>query len=202
MEREWERGPGDTAQGEYSRRLLSLEGVWWKRMLRVQTPYRFHMRRLRLGFTLDLGCGLGRNLAHLDGNGVGVDHNAASVEVARSRGLVAFTPAEFLASGQAQRFDSLLFSHVAEHMRFDEAGRLLREYLPFVRGGGRVIAMTPQEAGYRSDPTHVEFFDFVRLGELLRSVGLDIVRGYSFPFPRAVGLLFKYNEFVVVARKR
>jgi hypothetical protein len=38
----------------------------------------------------DVGCGLGRNLGHLDGNGVGVDHNAESVAIAQSRGLRAF----------------------------------------------------------------------------------------------------------------
>ncbi len=30
---------------------------------------------------------------------------------------------------------------------------------------------------------------------------LRVVRSYSFPFPRPVGKVFKYNEFVTVARK-
>ena len=44
---------------------------------------------------LDVGCGIGRNLHHLDGNGVGVDLNPHSVQVARQQGLTAYTTDEF-----------------------------------------------------------------------------------------------------------
>ena len=152
---------------------------------------------------LDVGCGLGRNLAHLRGSGVGVDHNPDSVAIASARGLSAFTPEAFRASSHAvpARFDSLLLAHVAEHMRWGEARDLVGQYLPYVRAGGQVVLITPQEAGYRSDPTHVEFFDGAALGRLARAVELEPVASYSFPFPRPVGKLFKYNEFVLVARK-
>ena len=45
------------------------------------------LRRLHLGLTLDVGCGLGRNLYAL--RGVGVDHNpeAVAVAAANARGL-------------------------------------------------------------------------------------------------------------------
>ncbi len=36
---------------------------------------------------------------------------------------------------------------------------MLRPYLPSVRPGGRVVFITPQERGFASDPTHVEFTD-------------------------------------------
>jgi len=70
-----------------------------------------------------------------------------------------------------------------------------------VRSGGRAVFITPQEAGYRSDPTHVEFVDLARLDSLARKAGLEPVSAYSFPFPRPVGRVFKYNEFVLVAHK-
>lgn len=68
-----------TEGADYARRLQRIGDVWWKRVLNVQAPYRAHLRRLQLGFTLDVGCGIGRNLSHLDSNGIGVDHNAEAI---------------------------------------------------------------------------------------------------------------------------
>ncbi len=193
-----------TSEASYTERLTRLEGAWWKRMLDVQRPYRWNLRRLRLGFVLDIGCGLGRNLMNLGGRdaGVGVDHNPDSVATANQRGLTAFTPDGFRGSELARpgHFDTLLLSHVVEHMSFDQAARLITDYLPFVKSGGRAVFITPQEAGYRSDATHVEFMDLATLDRLARRCGLEPQRAFSFPFPRPVGHVFKYNEFVLVAR--
>ncbi|MBW2282473.1 MAG: class I SAM-dependent methyltransferase [Deltaproteobacteria bacterium] len=193
----------DTAGSDYAERLETLEGARWKRLLDVQAPYRWNLRRLDLGFTLDVGCGIGRNLLHLGGRGVGVDHNAASVETARRRGCTAYTVEEFRASPHAATadFDALLVAHVLEHMPFAEASALLGEYLPRVRPGGRVVLITPQQAGYRSDPTHVEYMDFAALQRLVEDHDLRTERSYSFPFPPFAGRFFAHNEFVVVARK-
>ena len=187
---------------DYAERLKTLEQARWKRWLDVQAPYRWNVRRLDLGRTLDVGCGLGRNLAHLGGAGVGVDHNAASVEVARSRGLEAYTPEEFLAGSYAREgaFDSLLAAHVVEHMSEEDALGLLRTYLPFVRKDGKVVLITPQERGYATDATHVRFCGFAEVAALCETLGLALQRQYSFPFPRAAGRVFPYNEFVTLAR--
>jgi 2-polyprenyl-3-methyl-5-hydroxy-6-metoxy-1,4-benzoquinol methylase len=189
----------------YAERLRTKESVWWKRLLDVQLPYRLHLRRLNLGFVLDVGCGLGRNLTNLGGAsaGVGVDPNRDAVAVCRSRGLIAFTPDELAASEYAQpgRFDTLLISHVLEHLSSEDAMALIARYVPWVRSGGRAVLITPQEAGYRSDPTHVEFVDLARLEHVSHATGLTTVAAYSFPFPRTVGRWFKYNEFVLIARK-
>jgi SAM-dependent methyltransferase len=193
-----------TDDPRYAVRLDQLESVWWKRWLDVQRPYRWHLRALRLGYVLDLGCGLGRNLINLGGRaaGVGIDHNAESVAMARARGLEAYVPDEFGASTHARegRFDALLLSHVVEHMRWEEARSLVAEHLRYVRAGGRLVLITPQEAGFRSDPTHVELMDLDALARLASSNGLEVAKRYSFPFPRPAGKVFKYNEFVLVAR--
>jgi 2-polyprenyl-3-methyl-5-hydroxy-6-metoxy-1,4-benzoquinol methylase len=197
-----DRAPShSTADPAYARRLQRLQGVWWKRLLPVQAPYRWHLRRLRLQRVLDIGCGNGRNLDHLSESGVGIDHNASLVEAARARGFVAYTPKEFRISEYARpaAFDSLLFAHVLEHMTFDNAAELVTEYLPYLRPGGRTVMITPQERGYASDPTHVEYMDFATIRLLSNRVGLRVASSYSFPFPRWMGRIFPYNEFVVIA---
>jgi 2-polyprenyl-3-methyl-5-hydroxy-6-metoxy-1,4-benzoquinol methylase len=190
-----------TTDSEYAERLVALQQSRWKRLLPVQAPYRWHLRHLKLGHALDIGCGIGRNLANLSGNAVGIDHNPTSVSIARSQGFEAFTPDGFRTStrAQLQGFDSLLFAHILEHMTTREATKLVRTYLPYLRRAGTVVVIAPQERGYRSDPTHVEFLDFGALTDIAVACQLVVARSYSFPFPRFMGRSFPYNEFVVVA---
>lgn len=192
-----------TRDPSYTGRLVAAQSAWWKRWLDVQAPYRWNLRRLNLGFTLDIGCGIGRNLINLSGYGVGVDHNKEFVEIARTRGLRVFTPEQLRASpfNAVDKFESILLAHVAEHMTKQQAAELLSEYLPFLKPQGQVILITPQEAGYRSDPTHVQFMDFEALRGISCELGLTPVREYSFPFGRLVGRWFKYNEFVSISKK-
>jgi len=198
--------PGGVAtHGEdYAKRLIRLQTAWWKRWLDVQALHRWNLRRLDPGFTLDIGCGIGRNLLHLQGHSVGVDINEHCVRAARERGLTAFTPVEFRRSADYNRpgrFDTLLLAHVAEHMTEDQVVALLREYDALLRSGGKLILIAPQEAGFKSDATHVELMDFARLTRISDRLGFRLERAFSFPFPRWVGRLFTYNEFVVVSRK-
>ena len=179
----------------YAQRLKRLQTPLWKRVLDVQAPYRWNLRRLRPGRTLDVGCGVGRNLAHLDGAGVGVDPNAACVAEARARGFEAYAPDDLPAGD----FDSILIAHVLEHL--EDPIALVRDYLPRLRPGGQLILITPQELGYASDATHVRFLNFAALREIAGAVGLQVERVISFPFPRWAGPLFKYNEFVLTARR-
>jgi 2-polyprenyl-3-methyl-5-hydroxy-6-metoxy-1,4-benzoquinol methylase len=199
--------PDETRRGtqsrDYTKRLETTGDAGIKRYFDVQAPYRFNIRRLDLGFTLDVGCGVGRNLMHLDRQGVGVDHNADSIAVAQQRGCTAFTSEAFSRSEYARPscFDSLLMAHVVEHMNFEQACELVSNHLDFVRAGGQVVLISPQEAGYRSDDTHVEFMDFEKLEAIFARVGVVHERSYSFPFPRWVGKFFPHNEFVVVGRR-
>ena len=187
-----------TAGQSYAARLNALQGKRWKKWLNVQAPYRANLRRYKLGRTIDVGCGNGRNLGALPPGSVGVDHNAELVDSARKLGLAAYTVDEFFADKDVSApasFDAILASHLIEHLQVDEARSVIALYLPLLRPGGRVIFITPQERGFASDPTHVVFADFDELRRLSLDLGLTTTRQYSFPFPRSMGKLFIYNEF-------
>jgi SAM-dependent methyltransferase len=191
-----------TAKRSYADRLATLERRGIRRFVDVQAPYRWNLRRFRLGRVLDVGCGLGRNLVALDAGSVGVDHNAESIRIARERGLTAYTSEEFFAGKVAapKSFDTLLFAHVLEHLPDAQGPELVREYLPFLKDGGRLCFITPQQRGYRSDATHVTYIDLDGLRSRATGLGARVERALSFPLPRVFGEVFTYNEFMVVAR--
>jgi len=84
----------------------------------------------------------------------------------------------------------------------DDARDLVALYLPYLRPEGAVIVIVPQEAGFATDDTHVNFLDQHDVADILTDLGLNVEKNYSFPFPRAVGKIFRYNESVVTARSR
>jgi SAM-dependent methyltransferase len=195
----------DTNSPAYAQRLdHALDRRGWRRLIDPQIPYRWNVRRLGLGRVLDVGCGVGRNLAHLGGDGVGIDHNPAAVASARARGLQAFTPDEFATSPVAVvgAFDSLLCAHVLEHLTESAAHDLLAEYLPYVRDGGKIVLICPQQRGQQSDPTHVTFFDAASLRTLAEAVDIEVESQRSFPFPSRAGTWFTHNETMLIARRR
>lgn len=194
---------GSTAGRDYTDRLVRLQTQWWKRILPVQLPYRLHLKSLHLGRVLDVGCGNGRNLHHLDPRSVGVDHNPFSVQEARDAGLTAYTTEEFFADPKLSApaaFDSMLVAHVIEHLSAEDARTILASYLPCIAPGGRIVFITPQERGYASDATHVTFSDLEALRIIAQDLGIRTEKTYSFPFLRGLGRHFTYNEFVLLGR--
>jgi SAM-dependent methyltransferase len=188
---------------EYTRRLVERGGAPWKRFLNVQAPYQWNLRRRDLGRTLDVGCGIGRNLPTLAPGSVGVDQNATSVALARENGLQATTADEFFTSAEAApaSFDGILLSHVIEHMSVLACIEMMQMYLSCLKPGGKVLLICPQERGYASDPTHVRWTTGEDMERLAHEVRLVPERWTSFPLPRAFGRVFTYNEFNVLARK-
>jgi SAM-dependent methyltransferase len=196
-------GTGSTEDRSYTERLTRLGGARWKQVLDVQAPYRWNLRRHLGGRTvLDVGCGIGRNLQHLDPSSVGVDHNQESVGLCRAAGLNALTADEMAASDELVpgRFDGLLAAHLLEHLPEGAASDVLRPYLRYLAPGARLVFICPQQRGFRSDATHTVYFDDELLARTMREIGADVVSQSSFPFPRAAGRWFTYNEFVTVGR--
>lgn len=191
-----------STDANYTRRLQRLSGRRWKRL--VPNPYRWNIRRLATGRVLDIGCGIGRCLDFVRPRGVGVDPNETAVAVCREKGHQAYRPEEFVAAygtpESGRQFDTLLCSHVLEHLDEPTGVGLLCSYLPHLGEGGRVILITPQERGQRSDPTHVRLMDAPALAELTDKCGLVVERISSFPLPRQFGRWFIYNETVTTAR--
>jgi 2-polyprenyl-3-methyl-5-hydroxy-6-metoxy-1,4-benzoquinol methylase len=167
-----------------------------------QFPYRTHLKGLRLSRTLDIGCGAGRNLKALTNESVGIDHNPLLVKACVDKGLTAYSTDDFLKiqNRYLGHFHSILISHVAEHMTLPEFTKMLGDYRKFLSPGGRVVVICPQEKGYQTDSTHVEFMDFESIAKALRGGGYTTGSHYSFPFPRGIGKVFSFNEFVVIGR--
>lgn len=190
-----------STDANYTRRLQRLSGRRWKRL--VPNPYRWNVRRVATGRVLDVGCGIGRCLDFIRPRGVGVDPNETAIAVCRENGHEAFTPQDFVDTYRpkisTERFDTLLCSHVLEHLEAGMGAELLNTYLPYIRDGGRVVLITPQERGQRSDATHVRFIDAEAIGDLARQCGLIVDRITSFPLPRWFGRWFIYNETVTIA---
>jgi 2-polyprenyl-3-methyl-5-hydroxy-6-metoxy-1,4-benzoquinol methylase len=192
-----------TAGKTYTNRLVSSQKKRWKSILDVQRPYRWNLRRLNPGKTLDVGCGIGRCLAALPAGSVGTDHNPYSIDLVNRAGLIGFLPDDFQKSDQCTLagFDTLLIAHVLEHMTIEDGTDLVKKHSPLIRVGGMAILICPQERGFATDPSHVTFLDADALAAILQATGFVVEKNYSFPFPRMIGRIFPYNEFVVVGRK-
>ncbi|WP_461515846.1 class I SAM-dependent methyltransferase [Porticoccus sp.] len=173
--------------------------VWWKSFFGLRIPYILFLKFHDLGKTLEVGCGSGRNLRHLKRGSIGVDVIEECVSYCKGRGLNAVLYSDL--SEPAESFDSILFSHVIEHLSLSEAVNLVKEYVGYLKPGGKLLVIVPQLKGYLSDETHVEFYGAEKLGDLCRRAGLLRIRSGSYPFPKGFGKYFKYNETYILARK-
>lgn len=188
------------AEKSYLEWLKRAEPRGWRRYIDVQLPYRWNIRRLGPGRVLEIGAGVGRHLAHFKKGSVGIEINRAALHVLREKGLTAYHPDEFKSSPHAVAgsFDTILLSHVAEHMTSEAFRELIAGVMPYLRTAGKLIVICPQERGYATDSTHVEFMDHDKLLKAMAPLGFKEIRRYSFPFPRWAGRYFTHNEFVSV----
>ena len=194
-----------TQNPNYTDRLVSIQMSNLKRLLKFINPYRNNIRKVCDGRVLDVGCGIGRNLFYLGNfDNVGVDHNENSIKFLKSRSFLGFTPKEFEEnfSIDEETFDTLLFSHVIEHLSRESALEVIQHYSKWLKTGGSIVVICPQQKGYASDSTHLTYFDERDIEKILTASGFSRVRKKSFPFSKHFGRIWIYNEPVVTALKQ
>lgn len=169
----------------------------------VRRAYLLSARKQLRGATLDFGCGVGELLAQLPSGSMGLEYNSTTVEFCRGKGLsVCWYDGmaddwQLSAVPQGRRFESMIVSHVLEHL--DEPMAILRKLLSAGRrlGIGRVLVIVPGRAGYRIDDTHRTFVDRAMLADagVVEGTGFALERARYFPGNlRAIGDWFPHHE--------
>jgi hypothetical protein len=198
----------DTNSEEYFEEIHSNTQSRWKRFLPLQLPYSLNLKMQSLGKVLEVGAGLGRNQRFLN-SPVGVEHNLQSVQYCIDKGYDVYVPEDFEEKfkdhkGKNAIFDSLLISHVLEHIEYENQILTVSRYLPYLKESAKIMLITPQEVGYRATKSHITWTDFDRLEQIIfeASDEFKVVKKYSFPFSRSAGKFFMYNEFNVLAARK
>lgn len=136
---------------------------------------------------LDLGCGDGALLTHLQSNGFtnarGVDCSAEQARAAVARGVAAEQGDLFEALAAAPAaFDAILAIDVIEHMTKPELARLGHLLIAALKPGGLLVVQTPNGEGVGAgrivygDLTHETIFNESSLGQYLRAFGFTDLR--------------------------
>lgn len=155
------------------------------------------------GPTVDLGCGVGELLGRLPAGSVGLDVNTVSIEHCRERGLHAELydgEADGWSLGlldSAQGLESLVISHVLEHL--DEPMAKLSQLLRACKRLGitRVLVIVPGRRGYASDATHRTFIHASMLSDPAVTSGTGFTLRSTRHFPidfEMVGNVFTHLE--------
>jgi hypothetical protein len=163
--------------------------------------------RLLHGRVLDIGCGLGSLLERAPKGSLGLEYNPSAVSHCVARGLDVEhydgSADEWALSviPQTRAFESVLISHVLEHL--DEPMFVLNRILQWsgARGVERVVVIVPGAIGYRDDPTHRTFVQEPMLSAPSTYEGTcfrPTVRRYFPVNLRAVGNVFRHHELQVV----
>ncbi len=162
--------------------------------------------RLLQGRTIDFGCGTGELLKKLPSGSVGLELNPVTVAHCRGLGLNVqlYNPLEdkyLLSDFISGEYESLVISHVLEHIAYSE--QVLLSLLQTSRRLGiqRVVVIVPGEKGYSFDSTHQTYIDPVFLEEnnLTDVEGFEIVMQRYFPINWCfIGKFFTHFELQVV----
>jgi SAM-dependent methyltransferase len=181
----------------YFERLKKLQFRFFKTHLILFNPYRIAYKVILKGNVLEVGSGIGRVLNYIRPRGIGVDHNVESVNFSKSRDLEAYSYAEFCDTFSFKTFDTLLYSHIFEHVNDSDQLALLKQYVSYLKPKGKIVVICPQEKGFKSDSTHIRFVSRIDIVNFLLNNGFSNVKSISYPLPSIFGSTFVYNENIV-----
>ena len=122
---------------------VGLARITWLRRWERKSSY-MTLEHETPGLLLDIGCGSGVFLERMRAMGwdvEGVDFDAQAVKRARTAGLEVHYGEVTSMKYSENRFDAVTMNHVIEHV-FDPIG-LLQECHRILKGGGRLIVVTP-----------------------------------------------------------
>lgn len=159
------------------------------------------------GATLDFGCGVGELLRRLPSGSMGLEYNQATVSHCHHEGLPVIWYDGFAddwaltALEPGRRFESMVISHVLEHL--EEPLEVLLKLLRSGRARGirRVLVIVPGRAGFRIDHTHRTFVDLGLLSteRIPTETGFRSIHAAYFPLNlRMVGDWFPHHELQMV----
>jgi len=147
-----------------------------------------HARIVPGGRYLDVGCGLGENVAAMQRLGMdacGVEPSPIAVE--KSRALGVRVACGFLRDAQypSDHFDLVTMYHVLEHI--PDPMEVLRECYRIMRNGAELVIGIPnieslvlRVVGARDwtgfDPTHIHYFRWTSIEAAVRSAGFAVAR--------------------------
>ncbi len=144
--------------------------------------------RLLEGRTIDFGCGLGELLRKLPPGSVGLDVNSFTVEKCLAQGLNVRTydpenDGYHLADFSPGMFESIVLSHVLEHLEAPEMILSLLLQTAKRLQLKRVLIITPGKKGFSFDSTHKTFIDseYFKRNILTNVEGFKIVHQKYFP---------------------
>lgn len=155
----------------------------------IRRAYLHSARKKLSGATLDFGCGVGELLELLPEGSQGLEYNAATVDYCIRKGLDVcwydgYADDWALSSiDRARRFDSMVISHVLEHL--DQPMAVLSSLLTSAArlGVRRALVIVPGRAGFHIDSTHRTFVDLamVRSADPYGSSGFRLHSSSYFP---------------------
>ena len=96
---------------------------------------------------LDVGCGIGRNLDILKDNGykniIGVDISDTMVATVKDKGYEAYTISTLTEGLRNRKIKTLLFSHVLEHISYENIQSTMESYFSFCADNANVVILMP-----------------------------------------------------------
>lgn len=170
------------------------------------------LRKLRKLVVLDAGCASGYVGGFVRKNGnyvIGIDGTRRDILVARKSldEAYVFDLEKDDRKKFRNRFDYIIFSEVIEHLF--EPEKVLKKLVGWLKPGGYILITTPNivhiyyrwnfllgRFNYKEDTvinrSHVHFFTYDSIKELIDSVKLKIINENHLIFPRTMNLAWKY----------